>query len=53
MKDYPILQEKIHSVISAKLQEGAEEARKQLSLFIDYQLSYINTNHVDFVDFKK
>lgn len=53
MNKYPELQEEVKTAVSEKLQEGAEEAKKQLSLFIDLQLSYINTNQADFIGYTK
>lgn len=48
MNKYPELQEEVKTAVSEKLKEGAKEAKKQLSLFIDVQLSYINTDQEDF-----
>ena len=53
MKLYPRLQEEVQRAVASKLREGEEKAKQHLSLFIDYQLSYINTNHEDFVGFAK
>ena len=53
IKLYPRLQEEVQHSVATKLREGEEKAKQHLSMFIDYQLSYINTNHEDFVGFAK
>ncbi|XP_051866975.1 dynamin-3-like [Pristis pectinata] len=48
---YPKLQEETERIVSSYIREREERTKNQVLLLIDIQLSYINTNHEDFIGF--
>ncbi|XP_078417702.1 dynamin 3a isoform X1 [Cetorhinus maximus] len=48
---YPKLREETERIVSSYIREREEKTKNQVLLLIDIQLSYINTNHEDFIGF--
>ncbi|XP_072429648.1 dynamin 3a isoform X5 [Chiloscyllium punctatum] len=48
---YPKLREETERIVSSYIREREERTKNQVVLLIDIQLSYINTNHEDFIGF--
>ncbi|XP_069793832.1 dynamin 3a isoform X2 [Narcine bancroftii] len=48
---YPKLREETETIVSSYIREREERTKNQVLLLIDIQLSYINTNHEDFIGF--
>ncbi|XP_067846808.1 dynamin 3a isoform X3 [Heptranchias perlo] len=48
---YPKLREETERIVSSYIREREERTKNQVLLLIDIQLSYINTNHEDFIGF--
>ena len=53
MARYPRLREETERIINTQLREREQVTKEQLLLYTDIQLSYINTNHEDFIGFAK
>lgn len=53
MARYPVLRDTIERIISSQLSKSEVQCKEQISLYIDFQLSYMNTNHEDFIGFAK
>lgn len=51
MARYPRLREVTESIINGQLREREQICKDQLFIYTDIQLSYINTNHEDFIGF--
>uniref|UniRef100_A0AAR5QGP6 dynamin GTPase n=2 Tax=Dendroctonus ponderosae TaxID=77166 RepID=A0AAR5QGP6_DENPD len=51
MARYPVLRDTIERIISSQLSKSEVQCKEQISLYIDFQLSYMNTNHEDFIGF--
>ena len=53
MARYPRLREETERIINTQLREKEQICKEHLLLYTDIQLSYINTNHEDFIGFAK
>ena len=53
MARYPRLRQETERIINTQLREREQSCKEQLLLYTDIQLSYINTNHEDFIGFAK
>ena len=53
MARYPRLREETERIINFQLREREQITKEQLLLYTEIQLSYINTNHEDFIGFTK
>jgi hypothetical protein len=53
MARYPRLREETERILNTQLREREQITKDQLFLYTDIQLSYINTNHEDFIGFAK
>ncbi|XP_072397963.1 dynamin-like isoform X2 [Diabrotica undecimpunctata] len=51
MSRFPRLREIVERVITNHVRKREQECRDQLSVYINCQLSYMNTNHEDFIGF--
>lgn len=51
MSRYPCLRDAVDRIISAQIRTEEQKCRDQILLYIDCQLSYMNTNHEDFIGF--
>ncbi|XP_066259141.1 dynamin-like [Euwallacea similis] len=51
MSQYPVLRETVKRIISVQISKTEQECKDQLQLYINCQLSYMNTNHEDFIGF--
>ncbi|KAF7270328.1 hypothetical protein GWI33_016690, partial [Rhynchophorus ferrugineus] len=51
MSRYPCLRETVERIISEQIRIGERKCKEQILLYIDFQLSYMNTNHDDFIGF--
>jgi dynamin GTPase len=51
MARYPRLREETERIINTQLREKEQICKEHLLLYTDIQLSYINTNHEDFIGF--
>ncbi|RCN33354.1 dynamin family protein [Ancylostoma caninum] len=50
---YPRLRDEIERIVVTKVREKEQYAKSQISLIVDYELAYMNTNHEDFIGFSK
>uniref|UniRef100_A0A8C5H6I7 Interferon-induced GTP-binding protein Mx n=1 Tax=Gouania willdenowi TaxID=441366 RepID=A0A8C5H6I7_GOUWI len=48
---YPMLREETERIVTSHIRDRESRAKDQVLLLIDIQLSYINTNHEDFIGF--
>ena len=48
-----MLREEVERIVNSRAREREQRAKDQLVLLVDIQLSYINTNHEDFIGFSK
>ncbi|XP_077572793.1 dynamin 3a isoform X2 [Stigmatopora nigra] len=48
LSSFPRLQEEMERLVTTEIREQERTCREQISLLIDMQLAYINTNHEDF-----
>lgn len=53
MTRYPVLRDSVERIISTQLNKVEQDCKEQIQLYIDCQLSYMNTNHEDFIGFAK
>ena len=53
MARYPRLREETERIINTQLREREQVCKEQLRMYTAIQLSYINTNHEDFIGFAK
>ncbi|XP_078263921.1 dynamin-2-like isoform X3 [Rhinoraja longicauda] len=51
LERYPKLREETERIVSSYIREREDRTKTQVLLLIDIQLSYINTNHEDFIGF--
>ncbi|RNA38746.1 dynamin isoform X6 [Brachionus plicatilis] len=51
LNKYPRLREEIERIVSLHLKSREQVCKDNLSVYIDTQLSYINTHHEDFIGF--
>uniref|UniRef100_A0A4W4ES73 Dynamin-2 n=1 Tax=Electrophorus electricus TaxID=8005 RepID=A0A4W4ES73_ELEEL len=50
---YPRLREETERIVTTHVREREGKTKDQVLLLIDFELSYINTNHEDFIGFAK
>ena len=50
---FPRLRDEIERVASTKIRECEQKTKDHLLLLVEFQLSYINTNHEDFIGWAK
>ncbi|KAF1756089.1 hypothetical protein GCK72_012542 [Caenorhabditis remanei] len=48
---YPRLREELERHVVTFMREKEQKAKQEISLLVDYQLAYMNTNHEDFIGF--
>ncbi|XP_072768696.1 dynamin-1-like isoform X1 [Nerophis lumbriciformis] len=48
---FPMLREETERIVTSHIRDRESRAKEQVLLVIDIQLSYINTNHEDFIGF--
>lgn len=48
---YPRLRDEIERIVVTRVREKEQYAKNQISLIVDYELAYMNTNHEDFIGF--
>ncbi|CAJ0607899.1 unnamed protein product [Cylicocyclus nassatus] len=48
---YPRLRDEIERIVVTRVREKEQYAKSQISLIVDYELAYMNTNHEDFIGF--
>ena len=53
MNRYPRLRDETERIINTQLREKEQMCKNHVLLYTDIQLSYINTNHEDFIGFAK
>ena len=53
MTRYPRLRDETERIINTHLREKEQTCKQHVILYNDIQLSYINTNHEDFIGFAK
>jgi dynamin 1/3 len=53
MARYPHLRDETERIISTRIRENEQKTKDQLILLVNIQLSYMNTNHEDFIGFAK
>lgn len=51
MQRYPRLREETERIITSHIREKENVLKEQLTLLVDIQLAYMNTNHEDFIGF--
>nr|XP_057928530.1 dynamin 3a [Doryrhamphus excisus] len=51
LSSFPKLRDEIERIVTTEIGEQENTCRNQISLLIDMQLAYINTNHEDFIGF--
>ncbi|XP_077969374.1 dynamin-1-like isoform X3 [Styela clava] len=51
MGRYPVLREETDRIVSTHVREREAKSKDQVSLLVDFELAYINTNHEDFIGF--
>lgn len=53
MSRYPRLREETERIVNTRVREQEQVAKDQIIQLIEIQLSYMNTNHEDFIGFAK
>lgn len=53
MNRYPNLRDEIERIITTHIRECEHKTKHQLSLLVEVELAYMNTNHEDFIGFTK
>ncbi|GMT04153.1 hypothetical protein PENTCL1PPCAC_26327 [Pristionchus entomophagus] len=53
MVRFPRLRDEVERVVVTNMREKEQNAKSQISLLVDYELAYMNTNHEDFIGFSK
>ena len=53
MARYPHLREETERIVCSHIREREAKTKDQVLMLIDIQLSYMNTNHDDFIGFAK
>lgn len=48
---YPRLRDEIERIVVTRVREKEQYAKNQITLIVDYELAYMNTNHEDFIGF--
>ncbi|VDK43218.1 unnamed protein product [Anisakis simplex] len=48
---YPRLRDEIERIVTTNMREKEQAAKYQISMLVDYELAYMNTNHEDFIGF--
>uniref|UniRef100_A0A8C6U4J3 Interferon-induced GTP-binding protein Mx n=1 Tax=Neogobius melanostomus TaxID=47308 RepID=A0A8C6U4J3_9GOBI len=51
LAQYPMLREEMERIVTQHIRDRESRAKGQVLLLIDIELSYINTNHEDFIGF--
>lgn len=51
MNRYPILREETDRIVTTHVRQREVRSKEQVAMLIDFELSYINTNHEDFIGF--
>ncbi|XP_002164260.2 dynamin-1 isoform X1 [Hydra vulgaris] len=51
MSKYPLLQDEVVKICMTHIRSAEQKAKDQVKLLLDFELSYINTNHPDFIGF--
>lgn len=50
---YPRLRDEIERIVTTNMREKEQNAKYQITMLVDYELAYMNTNHEDFIGFSK
>ncbi|VDN85246.1 unnamed protein product, partial [Brugia pahangi] len=50
---YPRLRDEIERIVTTNMREKEQSAKYHISMLVDYELAYMNTNHEDFIGFSK
>ncbi|VDQ02225.1 unnamed protein product [Trichobilharzia regenti] len=53
MENFPRLREETERIVNQWIREREVRAKDQIVLLVDIQLSYMNTNHEDFIGFER
>lgn len=53
MSRFPRLREIVERTIATHVRKREQSCKDQLAVYIECQLSYMNTNHEDFIGFAK
>lgn len=53
MENFPRLREETERIVNQWIREREAKAKDQIVMLVDIQLSYMNTNHEDFIGFDK
>ncbi|VDN95008.1 unnamed protein product, partial [Brugia pahangi] len=48
---YPRLRDEIERIVTTNMREKEQSAKYHISMVVDYELAYMNTNHEDFIGF--
>ncbi|KAK6114041.1 Dynamin-1 [Brugia pahangi] len=48
---YPRLRDEIERIVTTNMREKEQSAKYHISMLVDYELAYMNTNHEDFIGF--
>uniref|UniRef100_A0A915PWR2 Dynamin n=1 Tax=Setaria digitata TaxID=48799 RepID=A0A915PWR2_9BILA len=48
---YPRLRDEIERIVTTSMREKEQSAKYHISMLVDYELAYMNTNHEDFIGF--
>lgn len=51
MRKYPKLQNEVQRLIQTQVRQDEQRTKEQILLLVDVELSYMNTNHDDFIGF--
>lgn len=51
MKKYPKLRNEVERLIQTQIRQDEHKTKEQILLLVDVELSYMNTNHEDFIGF--
>ncbi|XP_078502755.1 dynamin-1 isoform X2 [Lissotriton helveticus] len=51
LSQYPLLREEMERIVSTHIRDREGKTKEQVMLLIDIELSYMNTNHEDFIGF--
>ena len=53
MARYPMLREEVERIVNTRIREQESKTKDQLTLMVEIQDAYMNTNHEDFIGFAK
>ncbi|KAL3315014.1 Dynamin- GTPase protein [Cichlidogyrus casuarinus] len=53
MSSFPRLRDETERIVNQRIRECEVRAKEQISLLVDIQVAYMNTNHEDFIGFAK